>query len=30
MLATQSKEEKAVLVTADLAFRDFGVDMIWD
>jgi PIN domain nuclease of toxin-antitoxin system len=30
MLAAQSREEKATLVSCDAALRDFGVDLIWD
>lgn len=30
MLAAQSKEERAVLISCDAAFHDFGVEVIWD
>jgi PIN domain nuclease of toxin-antitoxin system len=30
MLAAQSREERAALVTCDAAFRDLGVTIIWD
>jgi PIN domain nuclease of toxin-antitoxin system len=30
MLAAQSREEKATMVSRDAVSRDFGVDVIWD